>query len=100
MTEEIVEETQPPTTIEEVKEDIEMRAAGEEDRTTITSPPPQELQETTQVTEEADTKESNPNNQIRPGRRVKKLPRSERYVHTIRGLGGKVDNNRFSVLFF
>ncbi|VDK23523.1 unnamed protein product [Taenia asiatica] len=71
VTEDIVEETQPPTTIEEVKEDTEMRATGEEDRTTITSPPPQELQETTEVTEEANGEGTNPNNQIRPRRRVK-----------------------------
>ncbi|KAL5968282.1 hypothetical protein TSMEX_004003, partial [Taenia solium] len=72
VTEDIVEETQPPTTIEEVKEDTEMRATGEEDRTTITSPPPQELQETTEVTEEANGEGTNPNNQIRPRRRVRK----------------------------
>nr|CDS23446.1 thioredoxin domain containing protein 3 [Echinococcus granulosus] len=68
-----VEETQPPTTIEEVKEDTDMRATVEDDGTTITSPPPQELQETTEATEEANVEEANPNNQTRPRWRVKKL---------------------------
>ncbi|CDS39596.1 thioredoxin domain containing protein 3 [Echinococcus multilocularis] len=72
VTDEIVEETQPPTTIEEVKEDTDMRATVEDDGTTITSLPPQELQETTEATEEANVEEANPNNQTRPRRRVKK----------------------------
>ncbi|KAL5110538.1 hypothetical protein TcWFU_006476 [Taenia crassiceps] len=70
----------PPTTIEEVKEDTEMRAAGEEDRTTITSSAPQEPQEMTEVTEEASTRETNLNNKIRPERRMKKPSRSENQI--------------------
>ncbi|VDM30207.1 unnamed protein product [Hydatigera taeniaeformis] len=95
--EEIVEETQPLTKVGEVKEGTEIRVGIEDDRTTITSPPPQEIPETTEVTEEVNAEGTNPNNQTRPRRKVKKLSRSKANLYTMMDLE---DPNYYSVFIF